>query len=65
MAMNDHGAFDPRVHAVTYRPDPRPWGLGWRPECTCGWRGMWYDRRTDAEVAGAVHQAQPDGEADW
>jgi hypothetical protein len=46
---------DPAVHVVTYRYDDRPWGLGWRPECSCGWRGTWHDYRTQAETAGATH----------
>jgi hypothetical protein len=53
---------DPAVHWVTYRLDGRPWGLGCRAECSCGWHGEWRDYRSEAERQGTEHQARPDGE---
>jgi hypothetical protein len=52
------------THPVRVVTDDRPYGLGHRAECGCGWAGDWTDNPADAETAGADHREIAAGPAD-
>ena len=52
------------THPTQVVTDDRPYGLGHRAECGCGWASDWTDNPADAETAGLDHRAVAAGPSD-
>jgi hypothetical protein len=52
------------THPTQIVTDQRPYGLGHRAECGCGWASAWTDDPAEAEAAGVDHREIEAGPGD-